>query len=58
MPFFKIDNAEIEETTHIDGPGFSLSEAGKTDYIYPIEGWYWFASVTDSRVFFNLPEPA
>ena len=27
---------------HVDGPGFSLSERGKSEHTYPVDGWHFF----------------
>lgn len=56
MPFFKLDSAELYESINIDGPGFSLNELSKTEYTYPIDGWYWFDDEAIARIFFELPE--
>lgn len=57
MPFFKVQNSTLEEASNIDGPGFSLCELDRDKHTYPVEGWHWFATTAEARVFFNLPEP-
>lgn len=45
MPFYKRDTNDLISSEFIEGPGFSLSEAGKDEYTYPVDGWYWFANL-------------
>lgn len=54
MPFFKLHDAELAESSNIDGPGFSLTETGKDAHIYPVEGWHWFDSEDEARAHFGL----
>lgn len=45
MPFYKVEDDSLISATHIDGPDYSLSEAGKDEYTYPVFGWCWFADL-------------
>jgi hypothetical protein len=36
---------------------FELRSESKDDYIYPIDGWYWFDTMEDAYSFFNIPLP-
>ena len=38
----------------VDHPG--LNREQRSDYTYPVEGWYWFDAEEDARAFFGLPE--
>jgi len=40
----------------ISTPNFELLKENKDDYQYPMDGWYWFDSEEEARIFFNLPE--
>lgn len=33
---------------------FNLEKEFKDNYIYPIENWYWFDSVEEANLFFNI----
>jgi hypothetical protein len=48
MPFYKIDNEQLISSELLEGPNFSLSEVSKDEYVYPIEGWYWFANLDEA----------
>ena len=42
MPFYKKQDGQLVSAEFIDGPGYTLSEAGKDEHIYPVDGWHWF----------------
>ena len=53
--FYKIDGEELfYGPNFVYGPDFSLIKDNKDTYSYPVEGWYWFDSEEEARVFFNL----
>lgn len=35
---------------------YDLLKEKHLDYDYPIDGWYWFDSEEEARLFFNLPK--
>lgn len=45
MPFYKKQDGQLVSAEFIDGPGYTLSEAGKDEHTYPVEGWYWFPNL-------------
>lgn len=45
MPFYKKQNTQLVSSDFVDSPSYSLSVAGKDDYMYPVDGWYWFDSL-------------
>lgn len=56
--FYKSENDELlGGSMMVIGPTFELYEHDKDRYEYPIEGWYWFDTEEQARIFFNLPEP-
>lgn len=58
MPFYKYqDAAVLLEGDDVEGIGYSLHEATKNLYSYPIDGWYYFSNITEARALFNIPEP-
>ena len=50
MPFYKRDNNDLISSEFIEGQGFMLSEASKNEYIFPVEGWYWFPDLDTAIV--------
>lgn len=45
MPFYKKLDGQLVASDFVDGPGYTLSEAGKDDHAYPVDGWHWFADL-------------
>ena len=54
--FYKLDGEEL-----LYGPNFVLNanyelfKETKDTHTYPVEGWYWFDSEENAKVFFGLP---
>lgn len=54
--FYKLDGTNL-----LNGPNYVLSgsynlyKEEKDTYTYPIDGWYWFDSEEEARIYFNLP---
>jgi len=56
MPFYKLDNTELQiAETCISGLDLNLHIDQKDTYTYPVQGWYWFDTEDEARVFFELP---
>lgn len=36
---------------------YELRAESKNEYTYPIDGWYWFNSIEEAYLFFNIPSP-
>lgn len=45
MPFYKKLEGQLVASDFVDAPGYMLSEAGKNDHTYPVDGWYWAESL-------------
>ncbi len=56
MSFFKVDGDLLEAPNSVFGADYLLLADHKDDYTLPVEGWYWFDSEDEARVFFNLPK--
>ena len=56
MPFYKIEDETLITATHIEGLNFSLSETGKGEYTYPVNGWHWYATEEAARLGLEFPE--
>lgn len=48
MAFYKKQNEELLVSEFVDGQGYTLSEAGKYEHQYPVDGWYWFDSLDNA----------
>ena len=54
---------KVEGTNLLSGPNYVLSgsynlyKEEKDTYTYPIDGWYWFDSEEEARIYFNIPIP-
>ena len=54
--FYKKQNEELLYGPNIvEGSGYVLLAQDKDSYQYPIDGWYWFNSEEEARVFFEMP---
>lgn len=53
MPFYKRTTDEILVAPNsVIGPSYELQAQSHADNNYPIDGWYWFASLDDAMIFF------
>jgi L-2-hydroxyglutarate oxidase LhgO len=52
--FYKIDGVLLFGPNAVYAPTFTLLRADHESYEYPVDGWYWFDSEDDARVFFGL----
>lgn len=54
---------KYESDNLLYGPSFVISKdfelraESKDEHTYPIDGWYWFDSIEDACLFFNIPLP-
>lgn len=54
--FYKLDGSSL-----LFGPNFVLNanyqlfKDKKNIYEYPVDGWYWFDSEEEARIWFDLP---
>jgi hypothetical protein len=55
MPFFKKQDQNLITAEIIEGQGYVLSELGKDDYTYPVDGWYWFPDLDTAISRINNP---
>jgi len=53
--FYKLeDGTLLFGPNGVTGPSFDLQAEVYNQYIYPVEGWYWFDSEEEARVQFGL----
>jgi len=57
MAFYKLDNELLEAPNFVHGFGYDLNLITKDTYTYPVDGWYWFDTIEEARIFFNIPKP-
>lgn len=56
--FYKLDGEELlYGPNFVFGPysAYELRKETKDTHTYPVDGWYWFDSEEDAKVFFKLP---
>lgn len=54
--FYKLDiNRLLYAKNRVNGKNYTLDIQNKDNYVYPINGWYWFDSEEEANVFFNIP---
>ncbi len=50
MPFYKRDGASLLDGQTVAGPSYFLTEETRQQFTYPVDGWYWFASLDTAMV--------
>ena len=56
--FYKLDGELLYGPNFVLNANFELRRATHEQHTYPVDGWYWFDSEEEARIFFNLPAPA
>ena len=46
--FYKRDGDQIQSAVGVHAPDYTLDEATQGDHTYPVDGWYWFASLDEA----------
>lgn len=55
--FYKNENGLLLFAPNgVTGPSYDLQPSAHTEHTYPVDGWSWFDSEAQARVFFGLPE--
>ena len=52
--FYKFAGTLIHGHNWVRGPDFELRSETKDTYSYPVDGWYWFDSLEEACLFYNL----
>lgn len=56
--FYKIDGDTLHHAIEsVFSKDWELHVDTRTEYEYPVAGWYWFDSEAEALSFFNLPLP-
>jgi hypothetical protein len=53
--FYKLDGELLYGQNFVLNANYEMYKETHNDYTYPVDGWYWFASEEEARVFFDLP---
>lgn len=57
MAFYKLDNEQlIEAPNFVSAPNYELSASKRTEYEFPVDGWYWFDNIEIAKSFFKIEE--
>lgn len=55
--FYKYESENLLVGKKILNLDYELYSDNHDEYKLPIDGWYWFESIEDARIFFEIPEP-
>ena len=54
--FYKLDGDQIfYGPNFVENMNYQLYKEEHEKHTYPIDGWYWFDSEEEARIYFNLP---
>lgn len=53
--FYKLDADLLYGPNFVLNANYELRRETKDQHTYPIDGWYWFSSEEEARLFFDLP---
>jgi hypothetical protein len=53
--FYKLDGELLYGPNFVLNKDYELRCELYTEYTYPVDGWSWFDSEEEARIFFNLP---
>ena len=54
--FYKYEESQLLQGENIFGPGWELISEIKDTYAYPVDGWYWFDTEEEAKLFFNITD--
>lgn len=52
--FYKLDSELLYGPNFVLNAEYELRKLTHTEHTYPVDGWYWFDSEEQARLFFNL----
>lgn len=56
--FYKYSDGQFYHGPNfVSNSSFEILKENKDDYIYPVEGWYWFDSREEALFFFGIEDP-
>ena len=54
--FYKLDGSLLYGPNYVLNANYELRRETRNDHSYPVDGWYWFDTEEEARLFFDLPE--
>lgn len=52
--FYQLDGGLLFAPNFVDSPNIRLDREYKDEYVYPQEGWYWFDTLEEANIFFEI----
>lgn len=53
--FYKLDGEELlYGPNFVENMNYQLYQQFHDQYTYPVDGWYWFDSEEEAKIYFNL----
>jgi hypothetical protein len=52
--FYKLDGELLYGPNFVLNANYELRKESHNEYNYPVDGWYWFDSENDARIFFKF----
>jgi hypothetical protein len=53
--FYKLDGSLLYGPNYVLNANYELRRETREDHSYPVDGWYWFDTEEEARLFFDLP---
>jgi hypothetical protein len=53
--FYKLDGSLLYGPNYVLNADYELRRETRDDHSYPVDGWYWFDTEDEARLFFSLP---
>ena len=53
--FYKLDGSLLYGPNYVLNANYELRRETRNDHSYPVDGWYWFDTEEEARLFFDLP---
>jgi hypothetical protein len=54
--FYKKDDNEFLSGESLLNKNYKLTQETRFQYILPIDGWYWFDTEEEARIYLNCPK--
>ena len=55
--FYKLEGILLYGPNYVLDANYKLFRETRDDHSYPVDGWYWFDTEEEARLFFDLPAP-
>lgn len=52
--FYKFDGSLLYAANWVRAPAYNLEIDQRNTYSYPVDGWYWFDTLEEACLHFNL----